>query len=290
MNPSERPSGAARGIAERLAAPLRSARRRIVRALPSDRRVKGLGGAKGRGWLQARRLAAPLLQRPVTLSTADGLKLRVSADPVDEHIAQSILGPRHTEYFPEWPGGAPTAPCILDIGAHHGLYAAAALHEYPGARIVCVEPSAAALPLLHANLALNGFVDRARIVNAALAPTAGEALLQHAPDGSWGYSLYEDADAATGSELVALATLPEILDGARPEIVKCNAEGAEYSLLEQLERTDVRPTFMVVMVHPQFGDMAALVARAESMGYEVTDKGWAERPAFHMWRDPSTTS
>jgi hypothetical protein len=109
-------------------------------------------------------------------------------------------------------------------------------------------------------------------------------VLQHAPDGSWGYSLYEEAEAALGSENVALATLDEILAGDRPQILKCNAEGAEFSLIEQLARTDIRPTFMVVMVHPQFGDMAKLVSTAEGLGYEVTRLGTEHRPAFHMWR------
>ena len=263
---------------------VRAARRALVRAIPADRRLKGMGGAKGRGWLQARKLTAPFWQRTVVLSTPSGLRLRVTADPVDEHIAQSILGPHRPEYFPPWRGALPESPCILDIGAHHGLYAAAALHEYPGSRIICVEPSAEALGSLRANLESNGSLSRARIANVALAPEAGEGVLQHAPDGSWGYSLYEEAEAALGSENVALATLDEILAGDRPQILKCNAEGAEFSLIEQLARTDIRPTFMVVMVHPQFGDMAKLVSTAEGLGYEVTRLGTEHRPAFHMWR------
>jgi hypothetical protein len=78
-----------------------------MRALPASRRIKGLGGAKGRGWLQARRLVEPFLQRPVTLVTATGLRLRVTSDPVDEQIAQLLLGPRRPEYFPTWPGPVP---------------------------------------------------------------------------------------------------------------------------------------------------------------------------------------
>jgi FkbM family methyltransferase len=271
-------------LSERLLEPVHSVRRAAVRALPASRRVKGMGGAKGRGWLQARKLAAPLLQRPVTLVAADGLRLRVTADPVDEQIAQALLGPRRPEYFPPWRGAAPVAPCILDIGAHHGLYAAAALHEYPGSRIVCVEPSASALGPLRANLAINKYESRARIVNVALASSPGEGVLQHAPDGTWGYSLYEDAAEAMGSENVALATLDAILDGERPEILKCNAEGAEFSLFEQLEGSGLLPKLMIVMVHPQFGDMAALVAQAKGLGYDVSELGTPHRPAFHMWR------
>ena len=259
-------------------------RRAIVRRIPADRRLKGMGGARGRGWLQARKLAAPFLQRPVTPTTDTGLRLRVTADPVDEHIAQSILGPRRPEYFPPWPGAVPADACILDIGAHHGLYAAAALHEYPGSRVICVEPSAEALGPLRANLEINGFLPRARIANVALASEAGEGVLQHAPDGSWGYSLYEDASVALGSENVVLATLEAILAGEQPQIVKCNAEGAEFSLIDQLERSGIRPQLMVVMVHPQFGDMDHLVSTAEALGYEVTRLGTQRRPAFHMWR------
>ena len=270
-------------LRERAEAPIRGVRRRILRALPTHLRVKGLGGAQGRAWLQLRHFTTPRFHRAVTLTTASGLKLRISTDPVDEQIASELLGPKRFTYFPEWPGGAPHAPCILDIGSHHGLYAAAALQEYPESRVVCVEPSAEALPLLHANLDINGFGPRARVVRAALAPEAGEAVLQHAPDGSWGYSLYEDASEATGSEVVPLTTLEAILAGARPDIVKCNAEGAEYSLVDQLARTDIRPRLMIVMVHPQFGDMADLVARAEAMGYRVVDIGWSARPAFQMW-------
>jgi FkbM family methyltransferase len=274
-------------LSERIGTQVRAGRRAVVRALPAKRRIKGLGGAKGRGWLQARRLVAPFFQRSVTLVTQDGLRLRITGDPVDEQIAQSLVGPRKPEYFPEWPGPVPAAPCILDVGAHHGLYAVAALHEYPGSRIICVEPSAGALGALKTNLEINGFVGRARIVNVALASEPGEGLLQHAPDGTWGYSLYEDASVSLGSENVTLAPLEVVLDGAQPQIVKCNAEGAEFSLIDQLERSGVRPQFMVVMVHPQFGDMEQLVEKAKSMGYDVSQLGTAHRPAFHMWLDAS---
>jgi FkbM family methyltransferase len=268
----------------RLKAPLRAGRRLALRAVPPSRRIKGLGGAKGRGLLQARKLVAPLFQLPIVLTSASGLRLRITGDPVDEQIAQALTGPRRDEYFPAWPTGTPSEPCILDIGAHHGLYAAAALHEYAGARIICVEPSAEALDALRANLRLNGFSSRARIVNVALAPESGEGLLQHAPDGSWGYSLYEDAATSDGAEVVSLAPLRDVLAGECPQIVKCNAEGAEFTLLEQLETATVRPELMIVMVHPQFGELDKLLRRAQVMGYSVSQVGTAHRPCFHMWR------
>jgi hypothetical protein len=109
-------------------------------------------------------------------------------------------------------------------------------------------------------------------------------VLRHTHDGTWGYSLYEDEAAAAGSERVALVTLDDVLQDERPAIVKCNAEGAEYSLFEHLTNTDVRPEFMVVMVHPEFGDMDRLVEQARAMDYTCSRVGTSNRPAFHMWR------
>jgi FkbM family methyltransferase len=259
-------------------------RRNAYRLVPPSRRIKGLGGAKGRGRLQLRKLIAPLWQRPVTLVSADGVRLRVTADPVDEQIAQHVLGPHRVDYFPTPPPDVPPDACILDVGAHHGFYAAVALHEYPNARLVCVEPSAVAIEQLEANLDLNGSRSRVRIVPVALAPAAGRGELRHTAEGSWGSSLYEEETAALATEPVRLAPLAEILGDDRPGIVKCNAEGAEFALIHHLAATDIRPEFMVVMVHPEFGDVDELLATSESMGYRTVAVGTEHRPAFQMWR------
>ena len=271
-----------------LARVVRPGKRLAGRAVPPNRRVKGLGGARGRRRLQLRKLLAPLFQRPVILTTTSGLRLRIGTDPVDELVAQHVLGPNRRDYFPDWRGPLPARPCILDLGAHHGFYAVSALHEYPNSRIICVEPGAVARESLRTNLRINGFESRARIVDVALAAERGESALLHAPDGSWGYSLHEDPSTATGQETVRLATLGDILLDDRPDIVKCNAEGAEFSLFEQLEAGDVRPVFMVVMIHPQFGDMKRLLAQAERMGYDVVRIGTPDRPAFHLWLSTET--
>lgn len=259
-------------------------RARLGRLVPPERRVKPLGGARGRRLLQARKLLWPLVRRTVVVTAPSGVRLPITADPVDEQIAHDLLGPRRWVYFPDWPGGSPPAPLVLDVGAHHGLYAVCALGEYPGSRVICVEPSRHAAALAEAALARNGFGDRARVVVAALADTPGRGVL-HVAERSWGSSLYEDPDEPTvGTEEVDLVTLAQVLAGERPDIVKCNAEGAEFSLIDQLARSDVRPMLMVVMVHPAFGDLAGLVARACSLGYRAVPVGTEARPAFHFWR------
>jgi FkbM family methyltransferase len=268
----------------RLRALLRAVRRNAYRLVPPSRRIKGLGGAKGRGRLQLRKLLAPFWQQPVTLESPDGVRLRVTADPVDEQIAQHVLGPHRSDYFPKPPPAIPADASILDVGAHHGFYACVALHEYPDAHLICVEPSGTARAELKANLALNSSGNRVRIVDAALAPAAGRGELRHTAEGSWGSSLYEEATTVLSTESVRLVTLAEILGDDRPSIVKCNAEGAEFALIAHLEAADIRPVFMVVMVHPEFGDVDELLATAERMGYRTVSVGTEHRPAFQMSR------
>ena len=119
-------------------------------------------------------------------------------------------------------------------------------------------------------------------MSAALAPDAGTADLRHAKDGSWGYSLYEDAADAVGSERVKLATLPEILGADRPDIVKCNAEGAEFTLVRQLEDGADRPALMIVMVHPAFGDLDDLLRRGEHGVRDLVDRHPAATRVPHV--------
>lgn len=263
------------------AAEVRAGLRRLV---PPERRVKPLAGSRGRRLLQARKLLHPLVRRTVVITTPTGVRLPITADPVDEQIANDLVGRRRWVYFPPWPGSPPRAPLVLDIGAHHGLYAVCALGEYPGARVICVEPSRAAAALARDALARNGFTDRARVVVAALADAPGRGTL-HVAERSWGSSLFADPDEpVVGREEVELCTLEQVLAGERPDIVKCNAEGAEFALVRQLADGDLRPLLMVVMVHPAFGDAEALVGKVCALGYRAVPVGTPARPAYHFWR------
>jgi FkbM family methyltransferase len=262
--------------------------RRALRALvPPERRVKPLAGSRGRRRLQARKLLWPLVRRTVVITAPSGARLPITTDPVDEQIAQDLVGRHRWVYFPEWPGGPPPAPLILDVGAHHGLYAACALAEYPGSRVICVEPSARAAARLRETLRQNRAEGRARVVVAALADAPGRGVL-HVAARSWGSSLHPEPDEeVVGTEEVALVTLADVLGGERPDIVKCNAEGAEFSLVRQFAASDLRPALMIVMVHPASGDPDELVRTVCNLGYQAVPVGTEHRPAFQFWRLPA---
>jgi FkbM family methyltransferase len=174
--------------------------------------------------VQLRKLVSPLVTRPIVITSRDGLRLELTADPVDELVANDLLGRNRTLWFPPTPQGLSPVDdprVVLDVGAHHGFYAVTALARYPRATLIAVEPSVVGVLQVRRNLALNDLAHRVRIVAAALAPEPGTGTLHHTDEGSWGNSLFEeDGVTVLGGEQVALATLTEILAGERPDVVK----------------------------------------------------------------------
>jgi FkbM family methyltransferase len=273
--------------------------RRVLRGvIPASRRVKPLGGARGRRLVQLRKLTQPLVSRPIIITSRDGLRLELTTDPVDELVANDLLGRNRTLWFPDPPDhftgdGAleHRTRTVLDLGAHHGFYAVTALARYSRATLIAVEPSAEAVVRVRRNLGLNGFEHRARIVQGALAPEAGTGTLFHTDEGSWGNSLFQEQDVTVlDQETVSLVTLDAVLDGARPDVIKCNAEGAEFGLIDQLKASDLRPALMILMVHPEFGDLEQARTDVEALGYVVTRAGIEKRPVLQAWRKEPTPS
>jgi FkbM family methyltransferase len=174
---------------------------------------------------------------------------------------------------------------VLDIGGHHGFYTCCAAVEYPKARFTTIEPSAEALRLLGRNVELNHIEARIRVLPVGLGAASGEGRLIHSGSGSWGNSLFEDETPGAQVEAVKVESLAAILDGDRPDIIKCNAEGAEFTLVDQLEPTGVRPLLLILMVHPEFGSMASVHEAAARLGYRMVVLGTDDRPALHLWRD-----
>jgi FkbM family methyltransferase len=238
--------------------------------------------------VQLRKLVSPLVKRPVVITSRDGIRMELTTDPVDELVANDLLGQHRVLWFPEVPDEAEAQPdvrMVLDLGSHHGFYAVTALFMYPRAKLVAVEPSREGVARVRRNLELNGMTHRARIVEAGLARQAGEGELLHTDEGSWGNSLFEEEGVTVlERERVALLTLPEILGDDRPDVIKCNAEGAEFALVDALAQSDLRPWMLILMVHPEFGDLDATRRTVEGLGYVVRDAGFEHRPVLQAWR------
>ena len=81
--------------------------------------------------------------------------------------------------------------------------------------------------------------------------------------------------------------LAQILGGQTPDVVKCNAEGAEFAFVDQLAETGIRPGFIVLAVHTDFGDVESLRSSLEAMEYEVSDSISGHHPVWHCRLRPS---
>jgi FkbM family methyltransferase len=211
-----------------------------------------------------RQLLLPVRGVAVVVTTRQGARYALS-DPVDDAILRSVGETDRSLYFPD-PDDSRLEGVILDVGAHHGFYAIEALRRYPRCRVIAVEPDPASCAQLARNLAANRLDSRVRIVNAGVGPAAGRGRLERDASGSWATRV----TSAPGGDVEVL-TLEAILAGDRPDIVKCNAEGAEFALVPQLVALGVRPSLLILMAHPRFGSAAALAVYLTRAGFDVRD-------------------
>ena len=146
------------------------------------------------------------------------------------YLAKDILVDGQYE---ERPGFAPTpGQTVLDVGAHHGLFALrAAARVGPGGRVIAVEAYPPNAERLKRNAALRG-QGRVAVVEAAALAASGEAELFVTDEVSGGQTTVPRPDRA--AIRVPARTLDEILaeQGApHPDLIKLDIEGAALSAL-----------------------------------------------------------
>ena len=256
--------------------------RRIYRALPPKRRLRGLVGFRPRRLVQFRRLIPGADRIPLVVRTPDGSRLRFGRDPIDEEIAEHVFVRHRLAYFPPFEGEG-EVKVVLDLGAHHGVYMVAASTVYPSAHMVCVEPSPRELDELKANVALNRLDARVTTVPAALADRDGEVVLNMDVGESWGNSLFA-LPSNSDPVRVPSRTLSSMLGDLKPDVVKSNAEGAEFELVRQLVDLGLRPGLLVIEVHPEHGDVTSIGAQLRGIGYTIDEIAIGSHPMWHCRR------
>jgi FkbM family methyltransferase len=170
--------------------------------------------------------------------------------------------------------------CVLDIGAHHGLYTFLASKRVgSGGTVVAFEPSPRERRLLARNLRLNPSPN-VRIENYALGHEASKAelfLVQGSEDGC--NSLRPPAVAATTQTvLVDVISLDDYLLNAglnRVDLVKLDVEGAERDVLlgaSNLLSRSLRPVILAevqdIRTRPWGYPAREIVQLLDRVGYE----------------------
>ena len=133
----------------------------------------------------------------------------------------------------------------LDIGAYLGSVTVALLADNPDAHVLAVEPVPDNVRLIRRNLELNGFSDRAIVVEAAAGPPGvseseirwnyrgEEGLEHHAFVGNTSLAYERGGDLPHDAAMVPTFDYSALwrIAGHRLELVKIDAEGAEWGFL-----------------------------------------------------------
>jgi FkbM family methyltransferase len=162
----------------------------------------------------------------------------------------------------------PRTGWVLDLGANRGLFSIWA--ALAGAQAIAVEGQQGFEPEIRRLAAHNGVSDRVH-VEIALAGgtvTAGATAGVLADDQSWAATSHGALQRPDGVSVPQLMSAYQI---DRIGLLKVDIEGGEFALFDSdedlhwLDRVDQ----VVVEVHGDFGDAAAMVARLGAHGFDL---------------------
>lgn len=185
----------------------------------------------------------------VPFTTRDGattLDLWCREGTNDRSVAQAVVA--EDEYDTQQWAPTPGAE-LLDIGAHIGAWGTMMLRRWDDIRVTLVEPLAANLAAIEANLGRAGVRDRARVVPGALAGSLGTVDVWSGWQPLPGAGA-DDREAATlhrhiGNQRMPASLVPTVreavpgvtigtlleLAGGEVELAKCDCEGGEAGLI-----------------------------------------------------------
>lgn len=168
---------------------------------------------------------------------------------------------------------------VLDIGANIGYYALMELKLIgPAGTLIAVEPSPSNVTLLQRNLALNGYHE-IEVHNCAVSDRSGSRSFFISEMSN----LNTFHDTGTGSlhlsgktVEVRTATVPEIMDGRRPDLIRMDVEGHEVEvingMLAAIESGHMAPAIIFETHLSRYNadhDLEGPLRRLFAQGYQV---------------------
>lgn len=174
---------------------------------------------------------------------------------------------------------ASEAKCILDVGAHVGLYTIpAALNSPATTEIYSFEPTAANLEMLRTHLQLNG-VSKVRVLPLFVGESSNPQKLLLLERGIGGNNTAVELECNCASTMVESITLDEFVRqrNIAPDLIKIDVEGWEVFVVkgakELLNR--FRPR-IVLSIHPNHikrsgSDLSEMRQLFKNYGYQFLD-------------------
>ncbi len=233
------------------------------------------------------RPSAVVREQVLTFQTS-GRVLKVRADyrtPLYDTIAEVVEYDAYQLQQLKWESNR--VHHIIDIGANVGV-SALVLSQIPNAKVTCYEPDPGNCVLLRENLELNG-LSNVRVVEAAVTNVDGSTEFE-VDEESVGGHVARGESAGKGRRVkVAALTLARAMEESQSEVIdllKCDCEGGEYEIIEQITpELAARIRNLSIEVHDldEKRNLQSLSDRLSRLGYRLFCKAdmW-ERSALHL--------
>ena len=185
------------------------------------------GGSVLAGIASGRLISRPadltIRTRGLTLVTPN---LRGARIPVYELFVEDA-------YLLDWFTAGLAEPAVVDIGAHVGCFSIAVADALPGSRVFAYEATPSTFNYLQRNVIQNGLADRIQTYNEAVAGTRGTIAFGDTGPGSGHNGVLHLGRPGTTSIEVPSVTIEDAFAraGGTVEVVKIDAEGAEYDMI-----------------------------------------------------------
>lgn len=186
---------------------------------------------------------------PMQKSNLHGLTVFYE-DQQEFHSLKNEIFTQHGYYFET----ENARPFIIDAGAHIGLATLYFKKQFPGARIVAIEPHPANVKVLEQNLFENRF-DDVTVIEAALSTHHESELTLHMDrNQEWLSTTSIHPGAWTGDQLTTEIVVPtldlaELLTGP-VDLLKMDIEGAEQAVIESVRDQLYLVTHFFIEFHP----------------------------------------
>ena len=181
---------------------------------------------------------------------------------------------------------------VLDIGANIGYYALMELGMIGSAgTLIAVEPSPSNVELLKRNLALNGH-QNTEVRQAAISDQSGvkQFFLSEMSNLNTFHNTGSGNLHLSGKTIdVRIATIPEIMAGRKPDLIRMDVEGHEVEvfrgLIPAIERGEMAPMVIFETHLSRYGadhDIEGPLRRLFALGYRVSLAGssWEQGTAI----------